>query len=138
MAQWYGNEPAVRNVNEYESFKLSVPESNTAGVASEVAVCGAPSLLVHVTVSPALMVIVGVNAKFEMSVLVIARGPASMALTTFPLRVIVTPMGLQSQTGLGAESALGASSARMDPASTMAAAIANVEFLRNELRLSIA
>lgn len=56
ISQKYSYVPAVSNVNEKVPSVFRVPESNDAGPLVDVAVCGAPSRLVHVTVSPTSMV----------------------------------------------------------------------------------
>jgi hypothetical protein len=61
--QWYGNVPAVLNVNSKVSPLVMFPESQTA--VSDVVVCAMPgSMWVQVTESPTLMLTVpGTNAR---------------------------------------------------------------------------
>jgi hypothetical protein len=75
MLQWYAKVPAFRNTKVNVPPRVSGPLSHAPDVA--VVVCEAPSMFVHVTLSPTFTVSdAGVNAKFW---IVTARAAASGA-----------------------------------------------------------
>src|ERR1700682_1251711 len=92
--QWEANVPALvkvkLNVSLFAEMGVLMPESNVVP-SSLVTVCGAPVVLVQVTVVPTLMVMLaGLNAKVPLLVIETAMAePDGVAVGVLPAGAVV-------------------------------------------------